>query len=123
MAIFLDYIPDLLPYFWNSHHLRSPPLLAHRASLALAHLSTETFFDEEVKAVAKGIEADGVDNLAHEGKHQQQTGFLFGYAALAHIEEGVFVKLSYCGTVAALHIVSINLQLRLGVHAGFAGGT
>ena len=69
MAIFLDYIPDLLPYFWNSHHLRSPPLLAHRASLALAHLSTETFFDEEVKAVAKGIEADGVDNLAHKGKH------------------------------------------------------
>ena len=58
IAIFLEFAS-----------FESPPLLAHRASLALAHLSTETFFDEEVKAVAKGIEADGVDNLAHKGKH------------------------------------------------------
>lgn len=47
---------------------------------------------------------------------------MHGDAALLHIEQGAFIELAYRSTMTALHIIGINLQLRLGIHMRFASG-
>ena len=47
---------------------------------------------------------------------------MHGDAALLHIEQGAFIELAYRSAMTALHIIGINLQLRLGIHMRFASG-
>lgn len=42
---------------------------------------------------------------------------------LPHIEESAFIELPHRSAVTALHVICINLQLRLGVHMCISGGT
>ena len=74
-----------------------------------------------MQAVAQGSEGDLVDDLAGEGLLQQQAGFGLADATLAHVEEGVVVQLSHGAAVAALHVVGVDFQHRLGVHACLGG--
>lgn len=76
-----------------------------------------------VQTVAQGLEAYLIDDLAHKGTHEELAGFGMADAALLHVEEGILVELTYGGSVATLHIVGIDLELRLGVHTGLTGET
>ena len=95
-------------------------LSAELAALALGEFTAETLVDEIAQAVAEGFERDGINDLGNEGLLQEQTGFALGDASLAHVEEGSIVELAYGRAMRALHIVGIDLQQRLCVHAGIA---
>ena len=103
--------------FLYSHHFLS---FANRAVTALAQFATEAFLDQVVQAVAQGFEADAIDDLAHEGSHEELAGFAEANAALLHVEEGIFVELAHGSAVTTLYIIGIDLELGLGVHACLA---
>ena len=44
-------------------------------------------------------------------------------SSLLHVEHGGIVELAHGGAMGTLHVVGINLEHRLGEHAGLAGGT
>ena len=102
-------------YFWCV-------LLAELAALAFVEFATEALLYQVVQAVAEGFEAHLVNDLVDEGVLQQQLSLGKRYASLTHIEQGGIVELADGGTVGTLDIVGIDLEHRLGVHAGFAGG-
>lgn len=76
-----------------------------------------------LQSVAKWLDTDVIDNITHEGKHQKHTSFVFGDASCAHIEESILVELTYCGSMRALYIVGIDLELRTRNHASLVGET
>ena len=76
-----------------------------------------------MKAVAKRFEGNGFDDFGDERSLEQKAGFLLVDASLTHVEEGRFVHLADGAAVAALHIVSINLEHWLRIHAGRTRGT
>ena len=92
------------------------------ATLAVAELTAEAFFHQVVETVAQGLEPDAVYHLAHEGELQEQTGLGLADAALTHIEERLLVELAHGAAVGALHIVGVDLERRLRVHAGIGRG-
>lgn len=75
-----------------------------------------------VQAVAEGLHADGVNGFAYEGKHQHHACFGFADSALAHVEEGCLIELTYRSTVAALYVIGVDLQLWTGIGVGLGGG-
>lgn len=103
--------------FLYSHHFLS---FANRAVTALAQFTAETFLYQVVQAVAQGFEADAVDDLAHEGSHEELASFTEADATLLHIEEGILVELAHGSSVATLYIIGIDLELGLGIHACLA---
>ena len=100
--------------------MKKASLFTYRASLTLVQLTAETLLYQQMQAIFQSIQTDGINHLIDEGKHQQQTGLAHGDAALLHIEQSTFVKLPHRSAMATLHIISINLQLRLGLHVRFA---
>ena len=56
------------------------------AGAALGEFAAEALFDEVLEAVLEGFDADAVDDVAHEGEHQQEACFGFGNASGAHVE-------------------------------------
>lgn len=60
------------------------------------------------------VERDGIDDLADESGGEETSGRGLVDASLLHIEELRGVNLPGCGTVGALDIVGINLELWLG---------
>ena len=69
-----------------------------------------------VQAVTKSFEAHAINNFAYKGTHEELACFTEADTTLLHIEESIFVELTYGSTVATLHIIGINLELRLGIH-------
>ena len=96
------------------------PLAAKLTALALREFTAETLVDKVAQAVAQGLEGDVVDDFRHEGLLQQQACLALGDASLAHVEQGGIVELSDSGSMRALHIVGIDFEHGLCVHAGFA---
>lgn len=93
------------------------------ATFAFVQLSSETAIYKIVQTVAKGFQLDFVDDLVDKGKLQEQFGFAFADAALAHIEQGCVVELAYGTAMRTFHVVGINLQHRLGEHTRLFRGT
>ena len=96
------------------------PLAAKLTTLALREFTAETLVDKVAQAVAKGFKGDGIDDLGDKSLLQEQSGLALGDASLAHVEQGGIVELSNSGTMRALHIVGIDFEHGLCVHAGFA---
>ena len=71
-----------------------------------------------VKTVFQGVKLNGVEHLAGKGEFKQHLRLGAAYSALLHVKERLFVQLSYCGAMTALHVVSIDFQHGLGKHAG-----
>lgn len=86
-------------------------LLLDGAGAALVEFATEAFLDKVLETVAERLNADAVDDVAHEGEHEEETSLGFGNATGAHIEEGCLVELAGGGTVRALDIVGVDLKL------------
>ena len=53
--------------------------------------------------------------------HQHVARVLLGESARAHIKNLLRIHLPHRGSMSALHVVSINFQLRLGVDRGVIG--
>ena len=87
---------------------------------ALAELTTEALLYQVVQAVAQSLEAYLVNDLADKGSHQELASFDIADTALLHIEEGIFVELTYGSTMTTLDIICVDLKLRLGVHTCLA---
>ena len=97
-------------------------LLAEFAAFAFVKFATEALLYKVVEAVAKGFELHVVDDFVDEGILEQHLRLLQGDASLAHVEEGGIVELAYGRAVGTLHVVGIDLEHGLGVHAGILGG-
>ena len=54
----------------------------------MSQFAAEALLYQQVQPVAQGVEANGVDNLVDESKHQQQTSLMHRNTALAHVEQG-----------------------------------
>ena len=76
-----------------------------------------------MQTVFQSIQTDGVDNFVDKSEHQQQARLAHRNTTLPHIEESAFIELPHRSAVTALHVICINLQLRLGVHMCISGGT
>ena len=101
----------------------SMPRLVSMACTTLATLAkfaTETLLYQVVQTVAKSFKCNLVNHLAHEGSHEELACFNKADTTLLHVEEGILVELAYGSAVAALHIVGIDLELRLSIHACLA---
>src|SRR5207253_7164895 len=61
---------------------------------------------------------DAADDLVGEGVGQKLSGRVMVDAARAQVKNGLVVKLPNAGAVSALHIVGVNLELRLRVDHG-----
>ena len=96
------------------------PLAAKLTALALREFTTETLVDKVAQAVAKGFKGNGIDDLGDKGLLQEQSGLALGDASLAHVEQSGIVELANCGAMRALHVVGIDFEHGLCVHAGFA---
>ena len=69
---------------------------------------------------ANRFDLDPVDELSRECIRQQRARLRAGDAARAQVEHRVRVHLAHRGAVRALHVVGVDLELRLGVdHRGF----
>ena len=90
------------------------------AALTLGEFTAETFLHKSVKAVTERFQRYTSYDLAYERLHQHHTGLSLGYAALAHIEHSLVVKLTHCSTVRALYVIGIYLQLGLCEHTCLA---
>ena len=97
--------PNLLPFF-----------ALHKAIAASCVASAKAVFNHLGVAFGKDWNADGTDNLVCESRHQHHSGLVFANASLAHIKQRTLVQLAHSGAVAALYIIGVNLELRLGVH-------
>ena len=71
------------------------------------------------KAFEPFYTGEPVETGLQEGTNEHHTGFVLRNAAGAHIEERIFVQVAACRAVAAFHVVSENLKLRLRVELGF----
>ena len=71
-----------------------------------------------MQAIAQWLQLHLVDDFVDKCKLKEQLCLLTAHTTLLHIEQCRIVELTYSTTVCTLHIVSINLQHRLGEHAG-----
>ena len=97
-------------------------LFAKTAVFAFVKFATEAFLYLDIEFLAQWLVFDLVDDLSHEGVLQQGACFGLGDATLTHIEERCLVHHTDCGTVGAFHVVGIDFEHGLGVHAGFFAG-
>ena len=97
-------------------------LLTISTSRTLVEFASEALLNQVVQTVFQRFELHAVDHLIDEGKLQQQLGFLLTDAALAHVEHSLVVELTHGRTMTTFHIIGINLQLWLGVHARLLRG-
>ena len=74
------------------------------------------------ETVAESLDRDGVDYVDHKSLHQHRAGFIVRDAARTHVKESLVVELSGSGAVAALDIVVVDYELRLGMHLRRIGG-
>ena len=70
-----------------------------------------------METVAQGLKLDLIDDLTDERELEQQLGLMLVDAALLHVEHRGVVELPHRGAVGALHVVGIDLEHRLGIHA------
>ena len=71
-----------------------------------------------MQAVTQWLQLHLVDDFVDKCKLKEQLSLLAAHTTLLHIEQCRIVELTYSTTVCTLHIVSIDLQHRLGEHAG-----
>ncbi len=64
----------------------------------------------------KSVWPDLVQNLASECVCQYSAGLSFINTARSEVENGSFIQLANCRTVATLDIISVYLQLWFGVY-------
>src|SRR5882672_11331498 len=77
--------------------------------------------DERVELLAQGVVLDAVDDLAGEGMDQHTPRCLQANAPAAQVINRLVVQLADGCAVRAFHVVGVDLELRLGVGAGFVG--
>ena len=75
-----------------------------------------------MQPLPQAFDAHLLDDIVCEGHHEQHAGFGFGYSSRTHVEKGVRVELAGRCAVAALHVVGIDFELRLGIDVGLLGG-
>ena len=97
-------------------------LFAEFTACTLVKFSAETFFYQMVKTVAERFELHLVDDFIDKGILKEQFSLIKRDASLAHIKQGGIVELSDGGAMGTLHVVGIDLEHWLGVHAGLLGG-
>ena len=73
-----------------------------------------------VQAVAQGFKTYSIDDFTYESTHQELACLGVANTALLHIEEGILIELTHGGSVTTLHVIGIDLELRLGVHTSLA---
>ena len=71
-----------------------------------------------MQAIAQWFQLHLVDDFVDKCKLKEQLSLLTAHSTLLHIEQCRIVELTYSTTVCTLHIIGINLQHRLGEHAG-----
>ena len=74
-------------------------------------------FDNVAQTFTKLLDMNQLDYIIGKGHAKHSLGFSQRNAALTQIEESVVVQLPRSHTMRTLHIIGIDLQLRLGVHA------
>ena len=79
----------------------------------------ERLQEEVLEVGVKVLVLDCVDYLACETVYQQLAGRLQVDAAASHVEDGVLVDVPGGRSVAALDVVGVYEEGRLGVHLGF----
>jgi hypothetical protein len=70
-----------------------------------------------VKTVAESFKGYPIDNLTNECSHEELTCLNEADATLLHVEESILIKLAYGSAVATLHVISIDFELGLSIHA------
>ena len=71
--------------------------------------------------VAQRRQVHPIENLPRESVSQQAARLVLADAPGTQVKEGLLVKLADGGTMGALHVISINFQLRLGIDLGVPG--
>ena len=71
--------------------------------------------------VPSGFVLNPGKDRGYERNHLEDTGFVLGNSAGTHIELLIFIELAHSGSVGALHVISIDFQLRLGLCLGTLG--
>ena len=97
-------------------------LFAEFTACTLVKFSAEALFYQMVKTVAERFELHLVDDFIDKGILKEQFSLIKRDASLAHIKQGGIVELSDGGAMGTLHVVGIDLEHWLGVHAGLLGG-
>jgi hypothetical protein len=100
------------------HLLSVLPFYFFSFLLLFAELASETLLHKMVKAVAEGFELHLVDDLVDKGVLKEELGFLQRDASLSHIEESGIVELTNGRAMSTLHVVSIDFEHWLCIHAG-----
>ena len=95
-------------------------LLTQLAALAATELTAEALLHKIMETLTQWGKRNLVDDLTHEGKLQQQAGFLDRDATLLHVEQGGIVELAHGAAMRALHVVGVNLKHGLRVHSCLA---
>src|ERR1043165_6870779 len=81
----------------------------------------QPFPDELVEFLARRLMLDALDDFAGKGVNQHPPRRLRTDAAGAEVKNGFLVQLPDRRAVGALHVVGVNLELRLGVRGGVVG--
>ena len=71
-----------------------------------------------MQAITQWFQLHLVDDFVDKCKLKEQLSLLAAHTTLLHIEQGGIVELTYSTSMRTLHIIGINLQHRLGEHAG-----
>lgn len=92
------------------------------ATLTLVQATAEAHLHEMMQTVLKWLQFHLVNNLIDEGKLQEEPCLIKTHTALLHIEKRRVVELTHRRPMVALHVVSIYLKHRLGVHVCLLSG-
>ena len=94
---------------------------SHSLSLPKVRVGLKPFPDQAIKLFPGGSTPNALNNFAGKGMDQHPTGGLGIDAASPQIENGLFIQLTYGGTVCAFDIVGVDLQLGFGIDGGVLG--